>query len=116
MIRQIERDGRIKRGMSLATKKGEEIGEPSKAQMRLTIMIFRKTGKARQFGISSRLMLGASMFFIFYIVATIFMINEYLELYRVNRKQAKEIAKLSSELVKTTESLERAEQRILSRF
>lgn len=73
---------RIKRSMSLATKKGKEIVGPSKAQRRLTIMIFRKTGKARKFGISSRLMLRASMFFIFYIVATIFMINEYLELYQ----------------------------------
>jgi hypothetical protein len=112
MIRQIEKNVRIKRAMSLDTKKGKEIGGSSKAHRRLTIMIFRKTGKVMKFGISSRLMLGASVFFIFYIIATIFMINEYLEMYRVNRIQAKDIAELSSELVKTTESLERAEQRI----
>ena len=84
----------------------------SKSQARLTIMIFKKVGKARTFEISSRLILWASLYFIFYIVATIFLTNKYFDIYRVNRIRAKEIAELRQELIETTKSLERSKQHI----
>ena len=77
----------------------------SKNQGCLTIMIFKELGKVRTFKISSRLILWASVFFIFYVVATIFLTNKYFDIYRINRMQADKIAELRRELIKTTKSL-----------
>ncbi len=78
----------------------------------LTIMIFNQLGKARRFTISSVLLLCASLFLVFYVVATIYFTNEYFDARRTNRIQAAKIAKLSSEFLKRTQSLERSKQRI----
>lgn len=84
----------------------------SKNQGCLTIMIFKEVGKVRTSKISSRLILWASAFFIFYIVATIFLTNKYFDIYRINRMQADKIAELRRELIKTTKSLDRSKQHI----
>ena len=84
----------------------------SKNQGCLTIMIFKELGKVRTFKISSRLILWASVFFIFYVVATIFLTNKYFDIYRINRMQADKIAELRRELIKTTKSLDRSKQHI----
>ena len=78
----------------------------------LTIMIFNQLGKARRFTISSALLLCASLFLVFYVVATIYFTNKYFDTRRANRIQAAKIAKLSREFLKTTQSLERSKQRI----
>jgi uncharacterized coiled-coil protein SlyX len=75
-------------------------------------MIFKELGKVRTFKISSRLILWASVFFIFYVVATIFLTNKYFDIYRINRMQADKIAELRRELIKTTKSLDRSKQHI----
>ena len=84
----------------------------SKNQGSLTIMIFREVGRVRIFKISSRLILWASVFFIFYIVATVFLTNKYFDIYRIYRMQADKIAELRRELIKTTKSLDRSKQYI----
>lgn len=78
----------------------------------LTIMIFNQLGKARRFTISSALLLCASLFLVFYVVATIYFTNKYFDTRRANRIQAAKIAKLSTEFLKKTQSLERSKQRI----
>ncbi len=75
-------------------------------------MIFNQLGQARRFTISSALLLCASLFLAFYIVATIYLTNKYFDTSRANRIQAAKIAKLSTEFLKTTQSLERSKQRI----
>lgn len=84
----------------------------SKNKEFLTIMIFREVGKVRRFTVSSRLILCASLFFLFYIVATIYFTNKYFDTRRISEIQVDRIAKLSTELVKTTKSLERSKQHI----
>jgi len=58
-------------------RKGKkEITSHSKDTESLTIMIFTDLGKVRRFMISPRLILFASLFFLFYIVATIYVCPE----------------------------------------
>jgi hypothetical protein len=90
----------------------QEITRHSEDKERLTIVIFRKAGKVRTFKISFHLIVWASLFFIFYIVATIFLTNAYFDTYRKNKIQADEIAKLGIELIKTTKSLDKSKQHI----
>lgn len=94
------------------------IARPSKNKERLTIMIFKEVGKVKTFRISPRLLLGASLFLILYIVATIFVTNAYLAYFfpfrseGMDQIQEEKIANLNRELVKTTKSLERSKQHI----
>ncbi len=98
--------------MDPVRRKKKEITRRSKNRKRLTIMIFKKVGKARTFEISSRLILWASLFFLFYIVATIFLTNEYFNIYRKNKIQTDIVAELSEELIKTTKDLEQSKRDI----
>jgi hypothetical protein len=78
----------------------------------LTFVIFRQLGKVRRFVISSHLLLYASLFFLFYILATTYFATKYFDARRKNRVQGDQIARLSSELEETTKSLQRSKQRI----
>jgi len=100
------------RDKGLVRKGGKEIRRRSKSQERMTVMIFKRVGKVRTFKISSHLIFWAFLFFLFYIVATIFLTNEYFDIYRINKMQADKIDELRRELIKTTKSLERSKQRI----
>jgi hypothetical protein len=95
--------------MSLARNK--EKRRPPKKQGRLTVIVFKKFGKARTSEISPWLVVFASSFLIFYIVATIFMTNKYFDTYSANKMQAKKIANLSSELTRIAKSLEKSQRR-----
>ncbi len=75
-------------------------------------MIFKEVGKVRRFVISSRFILLASLFLLFYIVATIYIANKYFDTRRRYKVQEDKIAELSRDLIKTKKSLERKEQHI----
>ncbi len=100
------------RNMGSIKQKKSKIKRRPKSKERLTIMIFRKVGKVRTIRISSHLILWAFLFFLFYIVGTIFLTNAYFDVYRTNKMQAEKIARLTSELTKTRKSLERSKQHI----
>jgi hypothetical protein len=100
------------RDMDPDRKGKKEITSRSKDTESLTIMIFTDLGKVRRFMISPRLILFASLFFLFYIVATIYVTNKYLDARRIHKVQADQITKLSRKLMKTTESLQRSKHHI----
>jgi hypothetical protein len=100
------------RDMDPVKRKKKEITRSSKNRKRLTIMIFKKVGKARTFEISSRLLLWVSLFFLFYIVVTVFLTNEYFNIYRKNKIQTDIIAELSGDLINTTKDLEQSKRDI----
>jgi len=90
----------------------EKIRRPPKIQERLTVMIFKGAGKIRTFKISTHFLLWVSLFFIFYIVATIFLTNLFINYYRQNRILADQNAELRAMLIKTKKSLEESKQHI----
>ena len=100
------------RGMDSLNKTKKKIARSSKEKERLTIMIFKRLGKVRTFKISPRFGILASLFLLLYIVSTIFLINAFFDLQRVNKIQSDEIVELNKELIKKTKSLEKSKQHI----
>jgi uncharacterized coiled-coil protein SlyX len=100
------------RDMGAVREREKEKRRRSKDKELLTVMIFKEVGKVKRFVISPRVVLLASVFFLLYIVATIYITNKYFDTRRMNRMQADKIAKLSGELIKTAKSLERSKQHI----
>jgi len=100
------------RDMDPIGREEEKIRRPSKAKERLTVMIFKTAGKVRTFKISAHLLLWVSLFFIFYIVATIFLTNLFIDYYRNNKMLADQNAELRAMLIKTKKSLEESKQHI----
>jgi len=100
------------RGMNPANKRKKDIKRRSKNKERLTVMIFKGVGKARTFKISSHLLLWVSLFIVFYIVATIFLTNVFINHYRKNRMLSDENVELRAMLIKTKKSLEESQQHI----
>lgn len=90
----------------------KEITRRSSNKERLTIMIFKKVGKVRTFEISPLLLLCASLFFLFYIIVTIYFTSKYFDTLWMNKMQTAKIAELSRELNKTKKSLERSEHHV----
>lgn len=101
------------RDMGPSERKSSEVRGRSKGKDRLTIMIFKRVGKVRTVKLSSRILLGAFVFFLFYIVATIFLTNAYFSASRKTTMQASKMAKLTGELAETREALERSKQHIV---
>ena len=93
-------------------KREREIRRPSKAKERLTVMIFKGVGKVRTLKISAHFLLWVSLFFIFYIVVTIFLTNLFIDYYRNNKMLADENAELRAMLIKAKKSLEESKQHI----
>jgi hypothetical protein len=100
------------RGMNPTNKKKEDKRRRFKNKERLTVMIFKSVGKVRTFKISFHFLLWVSLFFVFYIVATIFLTNLFINYYRQNRILADENAELRAMLIKTKKSLEESKQHI----
>ena len=100
------------KGVNSTNKRKKNIQKGSKIKERLTVMIFKSAGKVRTFKISSHFLLWVSLFFVFYIVATIFLTNVFMNYYRQNRILANENAELRAMLITTKKSLEESKQHI----
>jgi hypothetical protein len=101
-----------KRDVGSFKRKKSTVTKISKSEDRLTIMIFKGTGRVRSVKISPRIVLGAFLFFLFYIVGTIILSNSYFNIYRRNNNQAEKISELDREIITTKKSLERAQEHI----
>ena len=100
------------RDMDSVEREKSEVKGRSKDNDRLTIMIFKRVGKVRTIKISPRLLLGACLFLLLYIVATIFLTNAYFGASRTTKMQASTIATLAGELENKREALEKSRQHI----
>jgi len=101
-----------KRDVGPAKREKNKVMKTSKGEDRLTIMIFKGSGRVRTARISSRIVLWAFAFFLIYIIGTIFLSNSYFDIYRTNKNQAEIIAVLEREITKTKKSLKRAKEYI----
>ena len=101
------------RGMAPNTPEIPDIKESSHNGNRLTIMVMRSVGQVRSFKISSKLVIGASIFFVLYIVTSIYIINDYVELRRKSRIHSDRIEVLKTQEWKTRKSHQRLKERIV---
>lgn len=79
---------------------------------RLTIMIMRSLGRVRSFKISPHIVFWATLFFILYISLSVYIINNYIGLYRANRTQSTKIEQLEKEVIKEQKNLLRFRQHV----
>ena len=79
---------------------------------RLTIMIMRSLGRVRSFKISPHIVFCAILFLILYIPFSVFIINNYIGLYRANRTQSTKIQQLEEEVIKGQQNLGRFRQHV----
>jgi hypothetical protein len=100
------------KGMNPINKRKKGIQKSSKVKERLTVMIFKSVGKIKTFKISLHFLLWVSVFFVFYIVATIFLTNLFINYYTQNKILADKNAELRAMLIKTKKNLAESEQHI----
>jgi hypothetical protein len=79
---------------------------------RLTIMIMRSLGRVRSFKISPHIVFCATLFLILYIPFSVFIINNYIGLYRADRTQSTKIEQLEEEVIKGQQNLSRFRQHV----
>lgn len=84
----------------------------SRDEDRLTIMIMRSLGRVRSFKISPHIVFWATLFFILYISLSVYIINNYIGLYRANRTQSTKIEQLEKEVIKEQKNLLRFRQHV----
>ena len=78
----------------------------------LTVMIVGKVGKARSFKTSSRFVFWTFLFFLFYISASVIVINDYFDKRRVSGVQSEQLIQLEYEIDNTKRELYRSEQHL----
>ena len=76
------------------------------------IMISRGVGKVRSFSLSPLIIFVSFVFFAVYIVATVFVINDYFDKLRTNEDQLLKIERLQKKVENTRRLLFRSEQRL----
>jgi hypothetical protein len=76
----------------------------------LTFIITRWTGKTYNFSISSRVFVWSSLFFVFYLIASLIIIYECFDLWRTNIERSTQIAGLEHEIVSMKKELQGATQ------
>jgi hypothetical protein len=81
-------------------------------QRRLTVMVFKNVGKVFTFKVSATLLLFAAIFLTLYIIATLFITNEYLDNYRRGEQYKGKIASLNAELEMANQNIEKCKEDI----
>lgn len=100
------------REMAPTERETPPVKKKPKDEARLTIMIIRSVGRVRSFKISPRIVFWATLFLIIYIPTSVFIINNYIALYRAHKTQSKKIEQLESEVSKSQKNLRRFRQHV----
>lgn len=76
------------------------------------IMISRGVGKVRNFSLSPGIIFVSFVFFVLYIIASVFVINDYFDKLHINRDQSVKLERLQKQMENTRKLLFRSEQRL----
>lgn len=79
---------------------------------RLTVMVFKSVGRIFTFKISTGLLLFATIFFILYIMVTLFTTNEYIENRREAKRYEEKIARLKVEVEMANRDIQKYQEDI----
>ncbi|MBW1799525.1 MAG: hypothetical protein JRJ85_02235 [Deltaproteobacteria bacterium] len=101
------------RGMAPNPPEIPDIKEPSHDSHRLTIMVMRSVGQIRSFKVSSKLIIGTAIFFVLYMVVSIYIINDYTALRRKSRNYSDRINVLKTQEWKARKGHQRLKERIV---
>lgn len=101
-----------KRDVAPLAGKGKTVKRKHSRATDLTIMIVANLGKVRSFKISSRLLTWSFLFFVFYIVVSIIIINDYFEKRWTNNALTEQLEGLQYEIEGTKKELYRSKQHL----
>ena len=101
-----------KRGMDPGRPKIPNVKGKSHKPSHLTVTVMRSVGKIRSFEISRLLIIASTLFFITFILASIFVINSYFHLTRENKSQLHRIKLLETDLVEKRKVLNRSKKHL----
>jgi hypothetical protein len=87
-----------KRGMDSRQKQGSPLKERPVNPRQLTVIIMRSVGKMRSFNISRRALLWTSLFFLAYILVSLYTFNSFFNLRHRYEIQSNELQQLEEEL------------------
>ena len=79
---------------------------------RLTIMIIRSLGRVRSFKISPVIVFCATLFLILYLPFSVFIINNYIGMYRASSTHSTNVEQLEKEVIKGQKDLGRLRQHV----
>lgn len=79
---------------------------------RLTIMIIRSLGRVRSFKISPVIVFCATLFLVLYLPFSVFIINNYIGLYRASSTHSTNVEQLEKEVIKGQKDLGRLRQHV----
>lgn len=96
----------------MASRKDKTLNRKASRAADLTVMVVAKLGKVRSFRISSRFLTWSFLFFVFYIVISIIIINDYLEKRWANDVLTEQIERLQHEIKDTRKELYRSKQHL----
>lgn len=100
------------RRMAPTEQEVPDIEKKPRHKSHLTIMIIRSLGQVRSFKISPHIVFWATLFFVIYIPVSLFVINEYIGMYRASTTQSKKIELLEKEVFNSKKSLDRFQQHV----
>ena len=98
--------------MDSGQEKAAALGDRSHNPRQLTVMVMRSVGKIRSFKVSRRLIFWASMFFLAYMVFSLYIINSYFDLGYRYRTQAERLGQVEKERARTGRQLLQTKQHV----
>ncbi len=101
-----------KRGMAPPEEIARSSRERGRREKRITVMIMRNFGGVRSFKISPVLVLWSLLFFVAFMVVSVFAINGYLDLRRLTADQKRQLFEMVERSRSDLRDLQKAEQRI----
>ena len=101
-----------KRDVAPHAIKGKTVKRKKSRTSDLTVMIVANLGKVRSFRVSSRFLTWSFLFFVFYLVVSIIIINDYIEKRWTNNALTEKIERLKYEIEGTKNDLYRSKQHL----
>jgi len=77
------------------------------------VMVSKGVGKVRSFSLSPRILFVSLLFFVCYIIVSLFIINDYFDKRRANKAQLLKIERLQKEVENVRKHLYQSEQRVI---
>lgn len=101
-----------KRGLAAPEEARPPVAAKARRKRRLTVMIMASVGKVRSFQISTRFVLWAILFFVAYILVSLYTINSYIRLRQSSDKQSEKARQMEEEATAYKKNLLRSRQHV----
>jgi len=99
--------------MTRKNKSSKPVKEKQPHDAVFHVMVSKGVGKVRSFSLSPRILFVSLLFFVCYIIVSLFIINDYFDKRRANKAQLLKIERLQKEVENVRKHLYQSEQRVI---